>query len=234
MRQLGKLALRGWLLPHADDASDKRDRGQVPVVAGSRKIPGTALLASSAEHLAQCAAQSSAARIGPGLLDGEASCRFVTDLLTRLTHVPVILDALAMDVVLQALHLAKPVPRTRHAGEMAHPSGRTKDDVVADAPALIQDMARKHNAFIALEGATTFIASPESAAWQHVSSTAGLGTSGSGDVLAGTMTGLTAQRASLERASAWGVVLHALAGKKLAERHDRLGFLAHEIPEEIP
>jgi NAD(P)H-hydrate repair Nnr-like enzyme with NAD(P)H-hydrate dehydratase domain len=53
-------------------------------------------------------------------------------------------------------------------------------------------------------------------------------------VLAGIITGLAARGAPLEQAAAWGVVLHALAGKRLAERHGRLGFLARELLREIP
>ena len=280
MRTLDKRALRDWPLPHADDASDKEDRGQVLVVAGSREIPGAALLSataalragagkltiataqsvapglallmpearvialpetaaggflpSGAELLAQCAASSSAVLIGPGLLDAQGSCEFILDLLRQLTRVPVILDALAMDVVLQSPRFEQPVLLTPHAGEMAHLSGQSKDEVIADAPALAQDMARTHQAVIALKGATTIIMSPEGAAWRHVSGNAGLGTSGSGDVLAGIMTGLAARGAPLVQAAAWGVVLHALAGKRLAERHGRLGFLARELLLEIP
>lgn len=37
-----------------------------------------------------------------------------------------------------------------------------------------------------------------------------------------------------EQAAAWGVVVHALAGKRLAERHGRMGFLARELLKEIP
>ena len=101
------------------------------------------------------ASPTSVGGIGPGLLNSKESCQFVADLLRRLAHVPVILNALAMNVVLQA----------PHAGEMVPLSGQPKDDVVADAPALAQDMAQKLNAVIALKSATTFI--------------------GSGDVLAG-------------------------------------------------
>lgn len=280
MRTLNKHALRGWPLPRTGDTSDKEDRGQVLVVAGSREIPGAALLsataalragagkltiataqsvapglallmpearvmglpetpaggllASGTALLEACAARSSAVLIGPGLLDAPGSCEFVLKLLRQLTQVPVILDALAMDVVLQTPRFGQPVLLTPHAGEMAHLSGQSKDDVIADAPALAQDMARRHQAVIALKGATTFIISPEGAAWRHVSGNAGLGTSGSGDVLAGIMTGLAARGAPLEQAAAWGVVLHALAGKRLAERHGRLGFLARELLREIP
>lgn len=280
MQTLDRLALRDWPLPQPGDDSDKEDRGQVLVVAGSREIPGAALLsataslragagkltiataqsvapglallmpearviglpetpagglrASGVEQLAPCAARCSAVLAGPGLLDSEASCEFVERLLRHLTGVPVILDALAMDVVLQAPRFDQPVLLTPHAGEMAHLSGQRKDDVKADAPALARAMAVKHNAVVALKGATTFIIPPEGEAWRHVSANAGLGTSGSGDVLAGVMTGLAARGAPLVQAAAWGVVVHALAGQRLAERHGRLGFLAREILREIP
>ena len=280
MRTLDRLALRDWPLPQPGDDSDKEDRGQVLVVAGSREIPGAALLAATAalragagkltiataqsvapglallmpearviglpeapdggllaasvEQLAPCATGSSAVLVGPGLLDSEASCEFVESLLRQLAGVPVILDALTMDVVLRMPRFDQPVLLTPHAGEMAHLSGQRKDDVKADAPALAREMALKHNAVIALKGASTFIIPPEGESWCHVSANAGMGTSGSGDVLAGIITGLAARGAPLAQAAAWGVVLHALAGQRLAERHGRLGFLAREILKEIP
>ena len=46
--------------------------------------------------------------------------------------------------------------------------------------------------------------------------------------------GLAARGASIEQAAAWGVLLHARAGDVLASRVGRLGFLAREIPAEIP
>ena len=280
MQTLDRLALRDWPLPQHDDGSDKEDRGQVLVVAGSREIPGAALLSATAAlragagkltiataqsvapglallmpearviglpetptggllasgvgQLASCAEHCAAVLAGPGLLDSEGSCEFVESLLRQLTGVPVILDALAMDVMLQVPRFEQPVLLTPHAGEMAHLSGQSKDDVKADAPALARAMALKHNAVMALKGATTFIIPPEGDEWCHVSANAGLGTSGSGDVLAGIMTGLAARGAPLVQAAAWGVMLHALAGQRLAERHGRLGFLAREILGEIP
>lgn len=280
MRTLDRIALRDWPLPHADDASDKEDRGRVLVVAGSREIPGAALLSATAAlragagkltiataqsvaaglallmpearviglpetpaggfqpsgltQLTACVQQSSAVLVGPGLVDSEGSCEFVAGLLRHLSDVPVILDALAMDVILQLPRFAQPVLLTPHAGEMAHLSGRSKEEVIAHGAALAGGMCQKHNVVMALKGATTFIASPEGVSWCHVSGNAGLGTSGSGDVLAGIMTGLAARGAPLVQAAAWGVLLHALAGQRLAERHGRVGFLAREILKEIP
>ena len=280
LHELDRLTLRDWPLPEADDGADKEDRGQVLVVAGSREMPGAAMLAataalragagkltiataqsiapglallvpearvialpetpegglqaSGAALLETVAGRCSAALLGPGLMGGEETCGFVGALLQQLKDVPVILDALAMDAVLHQSRFDQPVLLTPHAGEMAHVSGQSKDDVLADPLASAPAMARQRNAVVALKGALTFIVSPEGAAWRHVSTTPGLGTSGSGDVLAGVIVGLAARGASLAQAAAWGVVLHAQAGRRLALRHGRLGFLARELPREIP
>ncbi|PZS15751.1 MAG: hypothetical protein DLM57_12035 [Pseudonocardiales bacterium] len=55
---------------------------------------------------------------------------------------------------------------------------------------------------------------------------AGLGTSGSGDVLAGAVAGLLARGTDPVRAACWGTYLDAAAGDRLAARVGRLGFLA--------
>ena len=62
----------------------------------------------------------------------------------------------------------------------------------------------------------------------------GLGVSGSGDVLAGIVGGLLARGAEPLNALLWAVWLHGQAGARLAKKVGRLGFLAHEIADEIP
>jgi hydroxyethylthiazole kinase-like uncharacterized protein yjeF len=78
------------------------------------------------------------------------------------------------------------------------------------------------------------VVSPEGAAWVDGSGNAGLGTSGSGDVLAGAIAGLAARGASPDQATVWGVHLHAEAGERLAVRVGALGFLARELLDELP
>ena len=63
---------------------------------------------------------------------------------------------------------------------------------------------------------------------------AGLGTSGSGDVLAGVIGGLLARGASPTTAAIWGVFLHGRAGGRLSASVGTLGFLARELLAEIP
>src|SRR5690606_6460560 len=69
--------------------------------------------------------------------------------------------------------------------------------------------------------------------WINTGGSPGLGTSGSGDVLAGVIAGLAAHGATPEQAAAWGVHLHAQAGARLSHRFGEVGFLAREIAGEV-
>jgi hydroxyethylthiazole kinase-like uncharacterized protein yjeF len=155
----------------------------------------------------------------------------------------VVLDACAMGTLLhapagwapgEAFRFRQPVIVTPHCGEMAHLTGIEKDDIVSgpDARALASSAA--WNAVVALKGARTVIASPQGEMWEHEGGNVGLAISGSGDTLAGIIAGLAARGATLEQAACWGVALHARAGERLAERMGVLGYLAREIPNEIP
>ena len=94
----------------------------------------------------------------------------------------------------------------------------TKEAVSADPERHAREAAPRWNAVVALKGATTYIATPDGDCWRHDSGQPGLGTSGSGDVLAGIIVGLAARGAPLAQAAVWGVALHARAGRALAER----------------
>lgn len=272
--------LRRWPLPPVAEDADKEDRGRVLVVAGSREIPGAALLAgiaalragagklvvATAQSVAQplalalpearvialpetdrgalapeavglladTARSTQAALLGPGLMDGTGTCNVVEGLLPLLAHAPVVLDALAMDIVRQDRRFDQPLLLTPHAGEMAHLLGQPKEVILADPLRAAREAARRWNAVVALKGATTVIATPRDDCWRHEGGHPGLATSGSGDVLAGLIAGLAARQAPLEQACAWGVVLHARAGAALARRLGPLGFLARELAAEIP
>jgi len=276
---LDESALRRWPLPPLSDEADKEDRGRIVVIAGSREMPGAALLAATAAlrvgagklciataasvapglalampearviALPETAAggfdpagaaqlerplrTAHATVIGPGLLDRQATCDFVRQVLPWLGGRPVLLDALAMDAVAPIGRFEAPVLLTPHAGEMAHLTGRSKDEVLADPVAAASEAAAHWNAVVAVKGPRTVIAAPDGRRWMHQGGESGLATSGSGDVLAGAIGGLCARGASLEQACAWGVVLHARAGARLAQILGPVGYLAREIPQEM-
>jgi len=85
-----------------------------------------------------------------------------------------------------------------------------------------------------MKGSITYVASADGRVWIHEGGSVGLGTSGSGDVLAGVIAGLAARGARPEQAAVWGVWLHGRAGKALSRQQGVIGFLAREIPGLIP
>ena len=90
------------------------------------------------------------------------------------------------------------------------------------------------DAVVAMKGGRTQVVSPRGDALFFDHGSIALGTSGSGDVLAGIMAGLAARGASPFVATAWAVYLHGEAGRDWVERNGQLGLLAREIPNHIP
>ena len=272
--------LRRWALPPPDAEGDKESRGQVLVVAGSREMPGAALLAAraalragagklsmavprsiarglalqipearvialpetahgglaaeGATRLASVAQRVSAVLVGPGMLDAACVPDFLGAAMPLFVHATVVLDALAMDVVQTGQRFEQAVVLTPHAGEMASMVGVAKQEITADPARHARAAAERWCAVVALKGPTTCIAAADGRAWRHCCRLPGLGTSGSGDVLAGALAGLAAQGASAEQAAAWAVAAHAQCGATLARRHGSLGYLASEICDALP
>ena len=99
------------------------------------------------------------------------------------------------------------------------------DDPVAD----LLELARRFDAVVNCYGV---IAAPDGSVWQVGDGGAGLGTSGSGDVLAGAITGFAARGVEPSHAAVWGSWTHARAGDRLTERAG-IGFLARELAAEL-
>ena len=91
------------------------------------------------------------------------------------------------------------------------------------------DAARQCNAVVVLKGSQTVVTTPAGEVVVNPTASPHLATAGSGDVLAGIITGLLAQgMASLDAACA-GVWVHSEIG-----RHLGIGMIADDMPEDIP
>ena len=123
---------------------------------------------------------------------------------------------------------------TPHAAEMAYLLNLRPDEVVRHSPELACEAAVEFGAVVVLKGPTTWIATPAGELWRHEVDAPGWGTSGSGDVLAGVLTGLIARGASLAQAACWAVAVHARAGVMASRQIAPIGFLARELLPRIP
>ena len=213
--------------------------------AGVLRLPetasGTVKGSSAAAVLAAPVEAADAVLIGPGLDDKEEA----TALLRGLLKVPagkqppaIILDAFALGSLPELAGELGPwagrlilTPNVTEAGILL---GHDAGELVRDVP----ELAEKYGAVVSCQGVIARPGGADSGAgaslWEITTGHSGLGTSGSGDVLSGIITGLRARGATDAQAACWGTHLHASAGDRLASRLGGLGYLARELSEELP
>jgi hydroxyethylthiazole kinase-like uncharacterized protein yjeF len=167
--------------------------------------------------------------VGPGLMDKDAGLELLRGVLHRLEDTPVVLDGLALTALAREPSLLDGVTAvlTPNSGELAALlDGRELEGLEA-----AQEVAGRYGAVVSSPG---WVAAPDGRSWCVEAGGIGLGTSGSGDVLAGLVGGVLARGASPEQAAVWGQYLHSAAGDLLTARIGRVGFLARELLDEVP
>jgi hydroxyethylthiazole kinase-like uncharacterized protein yjeF len=198
---------------------------------------GGAIAPDAADVVRDLAEAADAVLIGPGMADKEATQAFGERLLPRLRG-PLALDALGLASVTAeescVHHLEGRVVLTPNPTEAAYSLHIGEDEVDGDPAAAAADLSARTRAVVGLGGATSWIAAPDGRLWRDDSGTSGLGVSGSGDVRAGITGGLLARGADPAQAAIWAAWLHGRAGERLASSVGGLGFLARELPGEVP
>jgi hydroxyethylthiazole kinase-like uncharacterized protein yjeF len=168
--------------------------------------------------------------IGPGMDEDPPMHRRVADVAKRMKpEATLVLDAAGI----RGVERIRRGIITPHAGEMAALLGVERREIEDDAAQFAQLASERFGCVVALKGATTFIAAGGDL-YAFDGGSVGLATSGSGDTLAGVITGLIALGADPLRATLWGVWAHGTAGVRLAKRVNRVGFLARELLAELP
>lgn len=176
---------------------------------------------------------ASAVLVGCGIGRGEDADKLVEFILKK-AECTVILDADALYSI--AIHpeyllLAKKTTiLTPHMGEMARIVEKTVPEVIEKRIDYACETARRFRSIIVLKDATTMIAAPNGDVYFNTTGNPGMSKGGSGDVLAGIISSLSAQ-GFIETASAVsGVYIHGLAGDKAAEELSQYGMLPTDIP----
>lgn len=172
---------------------------------------------------------------GPGI-EGEMAAT-ITRVLLGLP-MPVILDAAAL-YTLRPLETEcqgreHPTILLPHEVEMAALLGCSEEEAKRDRLGCARRASERFNAVVLGKGPVSHIAAPDGTAWTYRGGVPGLGIAGSGDTLAGIAGALVARGAEPLAALLWAVLLHGEAGEALAEKVGPVGFLAREIPDQIP
>ena len=173
--------------------------------------------------------------VGPGL----GQTRKSVDLLARALHkpVPIVLDADALNLIAvepalanRLSHREQPALMTPHPAEAARLLQTSTSVVQSDRLAAARTLAERYRAHVALKGAGTICYLPDGTWSINGSGNPGLATAGSGDVLAGIIAALLAQRIAADRALQLGVCAHVAAADALvAEGIGPIGLVAGEL-----
>ncbi len=192
------------------------------------------VLAALPDRLRTAAERADAILIGPGLDEAEQTAELLELLRPVLRdETRVVLDAFALGVLDQvgtATKVAGRLVLTPNLAEGARLLG-DKDREIADLDRAVTEIAERFSAVVTCQGR---IADADGGLWEISTGHGGLGTSGSGDVLAGALTGLLARGAAPDQAACWATHLHAAAGDRLTARVGAVGFLAGELVDELP
>lgn len=173
--------------------------------------------------------------VGPGLGKDESTRELLLSILRKYKR-PVLLDADALNFISSDKTLLSEIPPgsviTPHPKEFERLFGVSSDDFQQLLLAL--DMARKYNIYIVLKGHYTFICTPLGKGYFNNTGNSGMAKGGTGDVLAGMITGLLAQLYPLPEAAILGVYLHGLAGDIASEKYSPYAMQASDLIECIP
>lgn len=196
------------------------------------------LLGSAGDALADRAAAAQAVVIGPGMSDGDT----VREIIRTLVAVPgptLVLDAAGITCLegcgVELLAPARDrVVLTPNAVEAAALAACELDEVEREPEKTGRRLADELGVVVALKGPTTYTCVPDGRLYADPAGNVGLGTSGSGDVVAGAIGGLAARGADPVQAAVYGIHVHAAAGDRLAGRLGPVGYLARELSAEFP
>ena len=160
--------------------------------------------------------------VGPGLGQGERAETLVGAALA--SDLPCVVDADALNLISENEDLRHACARrsadtilTPHPAEAARLLALNTADVQIDRVKAARILAENLKAHVVLKGAGSILAARDGHWFINASGNAGMASAGMGDVLAGILGALLAQRYSGETALVLGVHLHGLAADQLVQ-----------------
>ena len=198
-------------------------------VVGMPAAEDGSLSAEAADEVVRRSERASVVVLGPGLMEADGARALLQAVLPRLEDTPVLIDGVALRALAGHPELLDGLAAvlTPNDTEVA----ALLDGEELEGLEAAQAVAKRYGAVVCAPG---WVSAPDGRDWCVEAGGIGLGTSGSGDVLAGLAGGILARGAEPAQAAAWGQYLHAASGDLLTARIGRVGFLARELLDEVP
>ncbi|QBD79371.1 NAD(P)H-hydrate dehydratase [Ktedonosporobacter rubrisoli] len=182
--------------------------------------------------------------IGPGLGQSPTTREVILQVLEHLRALPeekrprLVVDADGLNNLSAMEHWWTLLPEntviTPHPGEMGRLAATKVSGGDISRLDLAREKAKEWKVILALKGACTIIAHPEGQARINLLANPALATAGTGDVLAGMVTGFLAQGVQPFDAASASVYLHVLASTFVSQELGHAGLLASDLLPQIP
>ena len=149
-------------------------------------------------------------------------------------EIPVVIDADGLNILSQMnLSLPKNTIITPHPAEAARLLVKDIDEVLSDLEGSAMELCEKYNCTVVLKTHRTIICD-KSNMFINEHGNSALAKAGTGDVLAGIIAGLLAQKMTPFEAAKLGVYLHSRAGEQASEELTEYSVMASDIPKYLP
>lgn len=147
------------------------------------------------------------------------------------TNLPKIIDADALNLlsVSKNKYDLQNAILTPHPGEAARLLGCNVEWIQKNRQSAIKKLQEKYQATIVLKGSGSLILGEDQKLYQCQFGNAGMAVAGMGDVLTGIVSGLVAQKISLNQTAILGVNIHALAGDLAKDQQGEIGMLPTDL-----
>lgn len=173
--------------------------------------------------------------IGPGLGQSELSEHIFTYTM-QYAKLPCVIDGDGLNLLaedLSALEHKKQIILTPHMKEMSRLLQCDIEEIAENRIELLNEFTRDYPVVCALKDTRTFVACEDSDLYLNTTGNAAMAKAGSGDVLAGMVTGFLAQGMDKKAACETAVFLHGLCGDYAKAKKGSYSVLASDLIEEL-
>ncbi len=181
--------------------------------------------------------KSTACLVGCGMGQSRRTAEILKTVLEN-AEIPLLLDADALNCLAEQPELLKnrksEIIITPHPGEMARLTGKSASDVQSSRLETACCFGRDYGVTVVLKGANTIISMADGRLFVNTTGNPGMAKGGSGDVLAGIISSLLAQRMYLADAVSCGVYIHGECGDRSAKKYSVTAMTPSDIIEMIP
>ena len=173
--------------------------------------------------------------IGCGLGTDKNTAKYFEKVISKSKELPTVIDADGLNI-LAGVNITLPIKSilTPHPAEAARLLGVNTEDILSNLESSAKKISEKYKCVTVLKTHKTIICNTDLTIHKNEHGNSALAKAGTGDVLAGIISGLLAQKMTPFEAAKLGVYLHSRAGEIASENLTEYSVLATDVIKYLP